>query len=595
MRIQWFCMLGLILGMATAGAAAALADSGDSKVDQGRIDKLIQQLGSRKFAERARARLDLDKIGEPALSALQKAAKSEDAEVRRVAGDLVKGIEGRLQSARLLAPKRVHVKVKDMPVLDALAELSKQSGYPIDFQGDRAALAQRKITLDTGETTFWEAFDQLCQKGGLVEAAAPGNPNPFQPGPFPGPGPFPVPPAKGIRIQPAPAVPILPVVPPAQGKPVNPQLKVGAIAAPAVVVQAVQVAPGGPVQVQIQAPPPAPLPPPPPPAGGQGGGKAVAGKAVAVPGIATKVAFPDVPGLGGRGNLTVQNGKPTPVPTCYAGAIRIRAIAPPAGAITGKGETHVYLEITAEPRINQLAISGDPQLKKAVDDLGQSLAAALDAATPVNPVVGPGWGPVIGSRPFIPHVMNGNRQTIVILRLKAGEKKSKTLKELSGTLSAQTLSPPQTLLKVDNIMKAGGQKAKGEKGGSLEVVSIAKEPNGDYKVQVRMESPPGLNPFGGVMGVGGGAIQIQIVGNVTIVGGGNSSGTPVLQDAKGKDFQLVGIPSRGVRGFNGNFTQELTLVFRPQAGQGEPASLVLTGQSPVHVVVPFRLENVPLP
>ena len=106
-----------------------------------------------------------------------------------------------------------------MTVLDAVNELSKQSGYPIQIDGDRTQLAQRKITLETGETTFWQAFDLLCQKGGLTDVT-----NNFNNG-----GPIyrnpPV--GGGIQIQPLPINPpqriiiqggggaILPIQPPA--------------------------------------------------------------------------------------------------------------------------------------------------------------------------------------------------------------------------------------------------------------------------------------------------------------------------------------------------------------------------------------------
>jgi hypothetical protein len=46
---------------------------------------------------------------------------------------------------------------------------------------------------------------------------------------------------------------------------------------------------------------------------------------------------------------------------------------------------------------------------------------------------------------------------------------------------------------------------------------------------------------------------------------------------------------------NNVFTQELTMLFRPHEGQGEPARLVLTGRRTANVQASFRFENVPLP
>src|SRR5207249_2040254 len=43
------------------------------------------------------------------------------------------------------------------------------SGYAIVIEGDRVPLAKRMVTLETGEVTFWEAFDQLCRAANLSE------------------------------------------------------------------------------------------------------------------------------------------------------------------------------------------------------------------------------------------------------------------------------------------------------------------------------------------------------------------------------------------------------------------------------------------
>jgi hypothetical protein len=49
------------------------------------------------------------------------------------------------------------------------------------------------------------------------------------------------------------------------------------------------------------------------------------------------------------------------------------------------------------------------------------------------------------------------------------------------------------------------------------------------------------------------------------------------------------------RGGFGVLTMEVTMVFRQNNGQGEPAQLVLHGQRNISVQVPFTLRDVPLP
>src|SRR2546421_2848964 len=207
----------LALGWSTLADDAKPGDKAVPAAEAQRIDELIKQLGSSKFAERNTAKKELEGLGMAALEALRQAVKSKDLETSRRASELVQKLEAKITNDTMLAPKRVRLNLKDTPALDAIAELQKQSGYQIQVAGDRTALANKKITLDTGETTFWEALDQLCRAAGLTETtpavqqAQPGFPVfqavPAMPGVLPRLKPLPPPPL------PAPGV--LPVVPPA--------------------------------------------------------------------------------------------------------------------------------------------------------------------------------------------------------------------------------------------------------------------------------------------------------------------------------------------------------------------------------------------
>jgi len=138
-------------------------------VDPQRIRQLIEKLGHAKFIERDRAARELEGVGAEALDPLRQAVKSDDAEVSCRAAKLVAMLEHKILTDALLAPKRVHLDLKDVSVLDAVTALAKLGSHPIDIAGDRAVLAERKITLNTGEVSFWEAFEKLCRAGGLVE------------------------------------------------------------------------------------------------------------------------------------------------------------------------------------------------------------------------------------------------------------------------------------------------------------------------------------------------------------------------------------------------------------------------------------------
>jgi hypothetical protein len=150
------------------GLAAGLRAA--DKPTAAEVADLVAKLGSNKFTEREAATRSLAEIGPPALDALRKATQHPDCEVRRRAAYLIEKIEKQVETQRFVAPKRIHLVYKDVLVTEAVADLAKQTGFPISLNdADRVKLGNRKLTLDTGETTFWQAFDQFCQAAGLVE------------------------------------------------------------------------------------------------------------------------------------------------------------------------------------------------------------------------------------------------------------------------------------------------------------------------------------------------------------------------------------------------------------------------------------------
>lgn len=137
--------------------------------------ELIVKLGSRDYRERESATKALDALGGAALQELRKAVHDKDLEVRRRAETLLETIERREETAKLLSPRNVHLKLKEVPLQEAVAELSHLSGFSVKI--DEAALGRlrnHKISLDTGETTFWKALDAFGKKAELFDSPYPG-------------------------------------------------------------------------------------------------------------------------------------------------------------------------------------------------------------------------------------------------------------------------------------------------------------------------------------------------------------------------------------------------------------------------------------
>jgi hypothetical protein len=158
-----------VVGLGLCLVGAEQARPSPAKADLAAVAKLVTQLGSECYEDREAASKALDALGPAALGALRMALTGRDEETRHRAIDLLRRIELRLETARLTQPKLVHLVYKDTPVAEAVQDMVRKTGFQIQIEGDQTKLADRKITLDTGEIPFWQAVDQFCQKAGLVE------------------------------------------------------------------------------------------------------------------------------------------------------------------------------------------------------------------------------------------------------------------------------------------------------------------------------------------------------------------------------------------------------------------------------------------
>jgi hypothetical protein len=171
----------VVVGLGLCLAYAEQAKPAPAKADPAAVAKLVAQLGSDRYDDRETAFKALDALGPTALEELRTALTGRDEETRRRAVDLVQRIERRQESAQLTQPKMVYLVYTDMPVTQAVQDIARKTGFQIQIEGDQTKLANRKITLDTGEIPFWQALDQFCQQAGLVERGSlviPENTNP---------------------------------------------------------------------------------------------------------------------------------------------------------------------------------------------------------------------------------------------------------------------------------------------------------------------------------------------------------------------------------------------------------------------------------
>ena len=182
MRRSW-CLVGVV-GLSLSPLVSAEEPARDA--EPAALKRLVDRLGSRRFADREAATTALVTSRNPAaVELLRKAATSRDPEVRRRARQLLEHLERRLLTETVLAPQQIKLSYKNVAVPEAVADFARRTGMPVALDGAaRAKVANRKITLETGELPYWEALRQLCTKAGLGERAptattTPGYQNPY--------------------------------------------------------------------------------------------------------------------------------------------------------------------------------------------------------------------------------------------------------------------------------------------------------------------------------------------------------------------------------------------------------------------------------
>ncbi|MCI0641751.1 MAG: hypothetical protein L0Y72_05575 [Gemmataceae bacterium] len=134
-------------------------------------DALVRRLGSVYFSEREDASRKLDKLGEKALPALVDAARSSDLETQRRAAQLFRRIRDRLLLDLVRKPARIRLNFKDVPLGQALEETTSLTGLRFQLDYEVLDWTKRRITLDTGNVSLWDAVDQLLSAAGLAPKA----------------------------------------------------------------------------------------------------------------------------------------------------------------------------------------------------------------------------------------------------------------------------------------------------------------------------------------------------------------------------------------------------------------------------------------
>jgi len=150
-------------------AAAVLCFCSAEPSTAERAGELISRLGSSDYRDREAAFRELDSLGEAALERLASARASGDSEVARRAAELIRRIERRTASARMLAPTMVELRIENLPLPEAVREFAAKTSLPVELHGDQSRFADRKVTFECGRVTVWEALAGFTRAANLTE------------------------------------------------------------------------------------------------------------------------------------------------------------------------------------------------------------------------------------------------------------------------------------------------------------------------------------------------------------------------------------------------------------------------------------------
>ena len=138
----------------------------------GRVQKLIDQMGDDDIEIVDRAESELLEIGPPAIDLLREASRGGEGDLELRAGALIgRIIRNRKLRAVLGKAPQVTFRAKDRPVVEILEELSAQAGVTLEPEELPAGMT---ASLDVTDVSVWRAVDELCRShGGLMFAIAP--------------------------------------------------------------------------------------------------------------------------------------------------------------------------------------------------------------------------------------------------------------------------------------------------------------------------------------------------------------------------------------------------------------------------------------
>jgi hypothetical protein len=168
----------LLLAAALLASGAATRAAGPQTATP--VAALVERLGAADFAEREAAQAALLERGpaESVLKALEAAAASPDAEVRRRAAAVRGELDRYAEGAKLLTARTATLKFDAVPLDKAVVTLRKLTGANLLLAAGQVATPGRPVTVTTGELPAWEAVEAFRKAASSRSSARTPRPRP---------------------------------------------------------------------------------------------------------------------------------------------------------------------------------------------------------------------------------------------------------------------------------------------------------------------------------------------------------------------------------------------------------------------------------
>lgn len=289
--------------------------------------------------------------------------------------------------------------------------------------------------------------------------------------------------------------------------------------------------------------------------------------------------------------VVLADGKFEPLPGSRGTAVRVLAMpaAFPANRIVrGSGEVVISLDVTPTPAAQWQSATG-VRVHRATDETGRNVSVAHNTDPGPSPFDEDGnFNGFIGGVAVQllegDGVMGGGPKVnprVVPVRLRTGDRQVGRLKVLEGVVVGETVIPNQPLATIDDLAKNTGLTVHAADGTKLTLVAFEVKSDGRVLMRVRTENPNVWNNVGA-------AVRM-------LAGGRNGIGQLKFFDAAGKPVRQPSIQESMQNDDGLTVTNENLYSFPRTDAAGRPTKLVLVGNKPMTLEVPFRLENVRLP